>query len=902
MDEAFNSNAASYLFGKRRLLGLVIAVVSTLLFVAFALHIHGFKSEDAGFETKGLRLLSYNIARLGFAGGLSLICYSAGYWTLLIFGVAPQSDFPGRKAFITCFFLGASLYGIAFYAFGLLQILSMPLGFVCTVPFLLVAERPLRALLSGRSGDLAPFAENTISAYVVWIVTLLAAIMVTGFFVTRVMFIPNPDGNVWEHYLHYYRAVLASGSTEPNEIWHHFFNSKGGGLSLLANLLSDVFGVQLASACFVAAVGVIVFDLAAEYCRGVSWAFLATILLFAYLFGDTADGAMFRVHAVIMGYAGFFLWTTMQFYSESGARRRAIALSTFVALAYMGLYQPVSIAIFPLAFALVAVFKKMTFEKSSLAMALAFALTIVAGTAVTMTLNFFITGLFEVTPMRFFWAIGQQEKARAVLGTGGIGFFTGVNDLGSGESLFARLHDTMRYPFHRLNSFLIVLPGLFLAVRAIMRLLRREPLDAPEQFLITLTAFLMPLALLTTVVPSLSVVRMGLYSIIYTVLATVVIWERTLHILVGDLWVNTYALYHSETGQPAKFSLKCVAAAVIIVLGSAISVRTAIERVSPDALAISRFAIGAYSLKDTMELMETRLGMVSGTSVRSVSEFRKLTGATGRMLGLVYDPSYAYFLPGKGIVSEPTYSIVRDPERLLTEDADAIVAYLQRQKIEYVSVNLPSRLFTTFAFTSLFDPLNIRKYFTVAYQNGDYFVLRLRNKAGGDAGANSAADAVPEDFVATIELKRTGALHFPFSQEFVQQLDGDQGRVKSTTEFEALRAQFLIELSATMRTGMLNRLSLGSSKALATEALAAARESVLAVRTATIGSPLDRAHEIQAGITKVEARRLLVARAQDAIEEIYSTKLGAELTSLAKHCDERVPFQLNRPVDSVCLQ
>jgi hypothetical protein len=895
------SDGVFRLFGKRWLLGLTIAVGFTLLFAAFALYIHSFRPEAAGFERKGFPLLIYNVARLGFAAYLSLICYSVGYWTLHVLGLAPQTDFSGRKAFITCFFLGASLYGVAFYAFGLLQILSEPLGFALTLPFLLIARRPLRALLPARPDNHAPFAEETISSYVTWVLISVAAIAIIGFFVTRVMFIPNPDGNIWEHYLHYYRSVLESGSTRPNEIWHHFFNSKGGGLTLLANLLSDFFSVQLVSVCFVAAVGVIIFDLAAEYCRGVEWAYLATTLFFAYLFGDTSDGAMFRVHAVIMGYAGFFLWASVRLYSESGDGYKAIVLSTFVALAYMGLYQPVAMALFSPAFILVAIFRKMTFEKPRFGMALAFALTIVAGTVVTMVVNFLLTGLFEVTPMKVFWAIAQQEKAQAVLGKGGIEFFTGVNDLGSGQSLFSRLYHTMRHPFPRISFFLTLLPFLFLAARASMRLVRRRSLEKPEQFLLTLTAFLAPLALLTMAIPNLSVVRMGVYSIIYSVLATVVIWERTIDIWMGDVRVKS-VFYRPDTGQLPDFSLKAAAMVLVILIASVASVRTAIDRVLPDAEIMSRFALGERSLKDTMELMEAKRGMVSGTSVKSVAEFRKLTETTGKILSLVYDASYAYLLPGEGIVSEPTYSIVDAPDRLLAAPPDVIVGYLQQKDIKYISVNLARRLFTTFAFTSLFDPRNIRDYFTLAYQNGDYFVLRLRSKAEGSAGSVEVEDGVPEDFLTVIDFKRTGALHFPFSEKFAQQLVRDNGRVKSPSDFEALRAQFLSELLETMGAGMLNALALDSSKALVVEVLAAVRESVLAVHANTGELPLDRANDIRIklGDTKDQVRGQLLARARKAIEQAYVKNLGGELTSLSMHCDERVPYQPFRPVDTLC--
>jgi len=52
------------------------------------------------------------------------------------------------------------------------------------------------------------------------------------------------------HYVPYYQAVLEQGGTGINELWHHFWISKGAALHLVATLLTDIHGPQLVSFTF----------------------------------------------------------------------------------------------------------------------------------------------------------------------------------------------------------------------------------------------------------------------------------------------------------------------------------------------------------------------------------------------------------------------------------------------------------------------------------------------------------------------------------------------------------------------------------------------------------------------------------------------------------------------------
>jgi hypothetical protein len=873
-----------------RALGSVV----TVLFVSISFYIHEFDITLGGFDVAGFRLMAYHLARIGFAICLAIACYSLGYWILV--GLRLQFTPQGRKAFITCFFLGASVYGVAFAILGLFQLIGGPAALLATLPSLLFARRPLEILQAGQAilGFARPLrgekAEPSIRLVTIG-VAILAGVSALLFIATRVLFVPNPDGNIWEHYLHYYRDVLNRGSTLPGLLWHHFYNSKGGGLIFLADSLSDVFSVQLVSTCMVVAAGLIIFDILSDHCRDRRWPFLGSIAYFSFLFGDVADGGMFRVHALILGYAAFFFWGWQRLHS-SERDARSVLVSMAASLAYMGFYQPVAVVIFGPVFVLMAACRRIVGGRFEFKLPILFGLIITCGTLSTISINWLLTGLPEMTPMRVFWSIAQKDKVREIFGSGGIDFFLAVNnDLNGRESWLQRIYLTIHHP--RLFNSVTLLAGLILAGRTILRIADKESVEKGDLLLVEAVAFVTPLVLLTILIPSPSVVRMGVYSVVFIIMGMVVVWEQFIELVLGELSV---VLLRPGTLETIYLPLKQISIFVVVVLGGLMIVTTEIRSIGPYDVAIYRFGRATASLKRTMEHMEeTASGVVSGTTVKSVSEFRAASGYSGALLSLVYDAGYAYFFPGKGFISEPTYALVRDPKRLLEEDAAAVAAYLRERDIKYVSLNLPNRLFTTLAFTSLFDVRYMQKYFDLAYENEGFFVLRLREEV--EASANS----LPDYLLTSLELKRSGVLHFPFTADFDAALTGQVRVVKTAEEFEVLKSRFIQELQDAMHAKMIDLVALPASRALLSDVLTAATEVILkADVSAVLGVPQARYGNGPLNIKEDRIRELWIALVKRELRREYRAMLGADLADLEERCDERVPFQIDRPSDARC--
>lgn len=801
------------------ILEALIPVLMVLLFVPIIIYLRAFNPAEVGFEKTGSSLLIYHACRLMLVFYIIVLSYVAGYRILEWFHVNLHGLFDGaRKTFILCFFFGASLYGVVFTALGLAGMIGLPAGLALTMPVLLFCYRPLKALI-GQFCEVEArilFHDTKLNVFFMWFVIMIAAYAAIIFLLTRTVFVAVFDPNIWEHYVHYYRAVLASGSTQPNEVWHHFYASKGAGLIFLANVLSDFFGAQIVSACFVLVAAVIILDLLLEYSKSTTWAFFGVMLFLTFMYGHVDDGATFKHHAVILGYMSFTLWGCVRLRQATLAQVRPLMLVLIVSLVYFSFYQPAVIVLLLPALLLLVLINIVFHSKTHLRIFLFLACASFAGSALAFGTNWILTGLLEVTPMRWLWAIADREKVAAVFGTGGVEFFLGRNnDLAVAyDWSFQRIWKILQYPL----PMALLYFGLLGIVFALIRKNTRGSVENVGRFLLILAAFILPLSIFAQVMQTAAVDRVALYSLVYMTLATVLAWKVIVDVCEDRC--NSITIKFSNANL--EFSAWRTVSMMIIVLGMSLALMSAWKDIGKiQRRIIYGYVLGKTSLKDSMYAIETlRLNNTGiGINVDKMSSFLKTTHPDGRILRLAYDFGFSYALPGDGIISEPTYSLVRNPSELLAAGPAEVVNYLRERNVNYFTVSLNSKLFSTIAFTSLFDVREMPKYLTLAYGNEDFYILTWRQ--------DNQKSTLTEYFLTLFELKRTEILHYPFTKHFGKLLISDRvGLVKSVDEFEKVQAEFLEDIDKVFDAEMMPRVSLGASKALLYRILEAGKDAV----------------------------------------------------------------------------
>lgn len=869
----------------------VTGVVLLTALIAVSVFVRAFRINSTAFDQTGSVLLLYHGSRLALVALVSIACYGAGYWIFRLSHIEPRKVFQrARATFIVCFFLGATCYGIVFTLLGLLGWLSIASGFALTAPILLcsyaalqdvVSRHPLRAVLAG----LPARRSESILLFLLSCATVLAVLM---FVLARVVFIANIDSNVWEHYLHYYQSVLDTGSTRPGEVWHHFYNSKGGGVAFLTNVLSDVFGVQLASACFLLVAGLVVFDLAMRWCRSRLWAMFAVLLYFTYLIGDLSAGTLFRVHGSILGYMAFVLWGSASLFDTPAERRPPLLATLIVCFFYLGFYQPIVSAILVGFLAILSVIHRFSRGEYFAGPTLVLGAALASGTILDFVVNWALTGLVEITPMRLFWSFADNARVEQVFGTGGVDFFLAVNnDFWSPDRWYQALQTrgylilaTIRWPLPRDTVWATAAALLLIAVHAVRRLDVRSALAPRDRLLVAIAGLLFSLCASELALPSPSIQRMGVFSILATTLTIVIVWKR-----IVDLFVPRH--------------LALSVSALVIAGGSVLAFTTVPKNVRDQVSVIYGFGKGAMSLKDASMALERLAAARSGspgTSITALEEVRRSADAQNRILSLVYEPGYAYFLGGSPVLSEPTYALVKNTRALVESEPGRVADYLRGLHIRYFTLNLQSRLFSTFAFTSLFDPAQMNERFSLVKESGDFFVLTWRQ--------SREEHDLPEYLLVLIELKRSGIMQLPFDAVLRKTVVTQSDDVQSLRHFEEIRDTLRQELDALFETRMLPRVNLPGSRKRIRRIQIAADDAlrdiepakVMSIRQALPG----RVSTIAERVTKQELHNRLLDAVRETMFEQYVVEFGAGAAATLKNCDERVPFISVRRRASTC--
>ena len=122
---------------------------------------------------------------------------------------------------------------------------------------------------------------------------------------------PGGSGDYYTHYFYYYLEVLKNHGLAPNDVWYHYYYSKGSGLVFLGMLLTDPEAPALTTFPCVIFAAVAIATLAARMAPGSLWpAAGALIYLLYYLlsFSDIGGSEFQKDHEEIAALVVLTAW------------------------------------------------------------------------------------------------------------------------------------------------------------------------------------------------------------------------------------------------------------------------------------------------------------------------------------------------------------------------------------------------------------------------------------------------------------------------------------------------------------------------------------------------------------------------------------------------------------------
>jgi hypothetical protein len=279
-----------------------------------------------------------NVVRVVFVIIFSWLIYAPGAATAaFIMSADERAALTPLERAVLGFGIGVGIWHVVMLILGLLGLYYRPVIVgLCLVVLVASARHFANAAIVGwrsfaldcaelRRGRATPERIGTIliGAAAAWLLLL------RGLF-------PGGGGDYYTHYFYYYLEVLNNHGLAPNDVWYHYYYSRGSGLAFLGMLLTDPEAPALTTYPCVVFAAVAIATLAARMAPNSLWpAAGAFVYLFYYLVSFSADGGgqFQKDHEEVTALVVLTTWALCMEWRAAPRSFRVMAAATAIAAA-----------------------------------------------------------------------------------------------------------------------------------------------------------------------------------------------------------------------------------------------------------------------------------------------------------------------------------------------------------------------------------------------------------------------------------------------------------------------------------------------------------------------------------------------------------------------------------------
>jgi hypothetical protein len=356
------------------------------------------------FASTGLIVVVYNAFRVLFIFYLFWIVYAAGALALRRLG--KFSELRTIERLVLAFFAGSGLWHIALLALGYLNLYTVPVAVAITVPAIIYAYPDARFAVSRFRYYIPALATADRPDRIMACCIAVAA----GLLLIIKALYPGGGHDYYTHYFYYYQSVIKHAGIWPNEVWYHYYYSKGLGLYFLGMLLTDPLAPQLVTSCFMVVAAAALFLAVREIAPATNWPLASVFLFVAFYIVTPYWGEFEKQHefntALIVG----VIWMTQRALRAQDQAKRGFAVACGLAVATAIIINTQIGAFYAAVFGIVALV--LAALRDFRAAALCAGLSGWAGIVVMLVLllNYVTTGLPTDQPITRFWPWTDVEK------------------------------------------------------------------------------------------------------------------------------------------------------------------------------------------------------------------------------------------------------------------------------------------------------------------------------------------------------------------------------------------------------------------------------------------------------------------------------------------------------------
>lgn len=389
-------------------------------YLALIVWFKGFDLYHTRFEASGALIVIYNLFRILFAFYLFWIVHAVGSILLRLIAGHAWNSISFVDQLGLGFFAGAGVWHVFLLILGYLNLYTVPVAIAVTLPIVALSYGRARATLDGARKILAAWRGHHWTWWRLLRALLIPSCLAAGSALLLVKGLyPAGGHDYFTHYFYYYQAVIDRAGLWPNNVWYHYYYSKGAGLYFLGILLTDPLAPQLVTFCFVAASALALLQLLRRIAPDTAWPWVGVILYWG-LYIHTPGQGPYRAHG---GWGDFeklhelnaalvisILWMVagaLERRGKVGLAWASAAASTIVAAVVInttaGAY---------LGFVLVLLAVWFCIRRNWFPGSICVGLTAVAGTTLVgiLAINYLTTGLINDQGILLFWQFADLEK------------------------------------------------------------------------------------------------------------------------------------------------------------------------------------------------------------------------------------------------------------------------------------------------------------------------------------------------------------------------------------------------------------------------------------------------------------------------------------------------------------
>jgi len=291
------------------------------------------------FFEHGSAVTIYQIARLSFIPCLAWTIYAVGaFANFAAFGRTAFAELPPWERYPLFFITGAGIWHTVLFALGLAGLDIKPVAIALTLGAMSLSIPHLAECLGevGRGISRVQFRlmVGGSATALVW----LAIVTVSMIFLLVKGLYPGGGHDYYTHYFQFYKRVIETGSILPNDVWYHFYDSKGAGLYFLAMLLIDPLAPQLVATVFIGCGACMVYALLRNATRSAFLPLVGVLLyigVFVYTpsaYGHGEWGILEKLHELTAVLVLAVIWIAYRYFRNNVAMSGPWALALHFAV------------------------------------------------------------------------------------------------------------------------------------------------------------------------------------------------------------------------------------------------------------------------------------------------------------------------------------------------------------------------------------------------------------------------------------------------------------------------------------------------------------------------------------------------------------------------------------------